>query len=95
MTKRWKDRIQILVNTAGTYDAWGHSSTESWKATQEVWADVRLQFNSKSTASVTVRVPFEYTDNMRIRWNDQLWKPVNTPICFPDIQLVQFNIEPL
>lgn len=95
MTKRWKDRIQILVNTGGGYDAWGHSTPESWNSTNEVWADVRLQFNSKSTACVTVRAPFEYTDTLRIKWNDQLWKLVKTPVCFPDSQLVQFNIAPL
>lgn len=95
MTKRWKDRIQILVRTAETYDAWGHPEAESWTATAEVWADVRQQLNSKSSAIVTVRAPFDYTENIQIRWSDQLWKPTQTAICCPESQLVQFKIEPL
>lgn len=93
MTKRWKDRIQILVHTAGTYDAWGHSNAESWKETAEIWADVRTQLNSKSIATVTVRAPFDYADNIRIQWNDQLWKLIQPPLCFSESQLVQFKIE--
>jgi head-tail adaptor len=41
MTKRWKDRIQVLVQTSGTYDAWGHLDAESWEVADEVWAEVR------------------------------------------------------
>lgn len=95
MTKRWKDRIQILTNTGKTYDAWGHSKAEPWEETNEIWANVRLQLNLKSTACVTVRAPFEHSDNLRIKWNDQLWMLVTPPVCFPETQLVQFNIAPL
>jgi head-tail adaptor len=95
MKKRWKDRIKILEQTSGTYDAWGHSSAESWTETKEIWADVRPQLSTHPTAIVTVRSPFDATQCLRIKWCDKLWQLVQAPICFPETQCVQFKIEQL
>ncbi|MDP3936461.1 MAG: hypothetical protein Q8Q56_05725 [Alphaproteobacteria bacterium] len=95
MKKRWKDRIKILEKTSGTYDAWGHSGAESWTEIKEIWANVHPQIGAHPSAIVTVHAPFDYTECLRIKWCDQLWKLIQTPLFFPETQFVQFKIEQL
>lgn len=93
MKKRWKDRIQVLLANEKTYDAWGHLINGTCQSAGGIWADVCPILGKTPAAYVTVRMPFDYTENIHIGWQDQQWKITQGPTCFPATQLAQFKIE--
>ncbi len=93
MKKRWKDRIEILLPNQPSYDEWGHQSTPSFNRIATVWANVCPLLGKNPMALVTVRMPFEFDQDITIQWQERQWRIIQGPTYFPSPRLAQFKIE--